>query len=87
MKAAIKTRLEAKVVLTLDEEEARALVDITLYGYEDFVKTFTNSLGKTYIERHLDGLKSLFDSIAPIQFELDKIDKIRREFNKKEREK
>jgi len=49
--------------LTLTEEEARALAQLPSYGTDEFLNFFYKCLGKTYLEKHEDGLRNLFESI------------------------
>ncbi len=82
MKSSVESSISAKVYMTLTEEEARALLGITAYGSDQFIKYFFEHLGKFSLEDHTEGLKSLFESIGPIEHELKKIDKAREEFKK-----
>lgn len=83
MKSSVESSISAKVYMVLEEEEARALLAITSYGADQFIRCFFEHLGKTYLRDHVDGLTSLFRSIGPIEYELKKIDKAREEFKKK----
>ncbi len=85
MKSSVESSISAKVYMVLEEEEARALVSITAYGADQFIKCFFEHLGKAYLKNHVEGLKSLFDSIRSIKYELSKIDKARAEFGKPEK--
>lgn len=82
MKSSVESSISAKIYMILEEEEARALLGITAYGADQFLKCFITHLGKTYLEDHIEGLKSLFKSIGPIEHELEKIDRARKEFGK-----
>ena len=82
MKSSVESSISAKVYMVLTEVEARALLSITVYGADEFLKVFYQHLGKAYLKNHELGLRSLFKSIKPIEFELKKIDKARIEFEK-----
>ena len=82
MKSSVESSISAKVYLVLEEEEARALLGITAYGADNFIECFFERLGKHPLKDHVEGLKSLFNSIGPIERELEKISKARREFEK-----
>lgn len=58
-----KRTQDFKIILELNEQEAGALHDIVAYGFEEFLKAFKEKLGKSYIEKHESGLKSLFEII------------------------
>jgi hypothetical protein len=66
MKIASQAKQEFTVILQLTEDEARALHDITGYGYEAFIKVFKEHLGKSYIEKHEKGAKSLFEVVRNV---------------------
>lgn len=51
------------VCIEFTEQEARALDALTVYGDDEFIKTFKENLGKSYLEPWEDGLRSLFTSI------------------------
>ena len=82
MKSNVESSISTKVYMILTEEEARALLGITRYGIDAFLQCFFKHLGKFYLEDHIEGLKSLFASIGPIEHELEKIDRARKEFEK-----
>lgn len=74
-------KIEGKVLIELSEEEARALLNITVYGVDPFLKWFYKNLGTSYLRSHENGLRSLFKSIGTVKQHLDKIDKARKIFN------
>jgi hypothetical protein len=51
------------VILSLTEQEARALHAITQYGSKEFIKTFYEHMGKSVLQPHEEGLISLFQTI------------------------
>lgn len=83
MKSSVESSISARVYMVLTEEEVRALLGIIAYGADEFLKCFFTHLGKAYLEDHTGGLKSLFSSIAPIERELERIDAVRKEFEKR----
>lgn len=52
---------KAEIELTLDE--ARALEAITTYGAKSFLEGYYKQLGKSYLQPHEKGVKSLFETI------------------------
>ena len=66
--------------MTLTEEEARALMELPAYGTDAFLSYFYRGLGKTYLEEHEDGLRSLFKSIdtklKPLIYKVDTVIKV-----------
>lgn len=51
------------VTLALNEDEARALDAIVGYGSDNFIDAFYKQLGRSYLEKHEAGLRTLFDSV------------------------
>ena len=72
-------KFEAVVILELTESEARALNEMTKYGIKPFIKGYKKLLGSHYIEPHVKGLTSLFetidDSLASELYKLDEYKK------------
>lgn len=66
MKAHPRVKYNFTFELTLSEEEARALNALTSYGAESFLSFFYKSLGKTFLEKHEDGLRELFSNIDTV---------------------
>jgi hypothetical protein len=58
-----KPRVELRVWIGLEEEEARALDALVGYGDAAFISTFYEKLGRAYMEKHEAGLRSLFASV------------------------
>lgn len=58
-----KIEVDIKVNIQLSLAEAKALLEITKYGYKDFLKVFYDKLGKVYLKPHEDGIISLFETI------------------------
>ncbi len=56
-------KLSAEIVLVLNESEAAALDALVGYGFKEFVEVFYEKLGKSYLEPHENGLRSLFESV------------------------
>ena len=78
--------LDLDVTIRLNEKEARALVELSGYGVEAFLKTYYNSLGRSYLEPHEDGIRSLFESIKVIPPVLARMDRARKAWNTREEE-
>ena len=78
-KIELKSNMEFEIVLKLNEEEARALNAITLYGSKQFLECFYKHLGEHYLKPHKQGLISLFDVVNQNLSEpLNVIDKCRK---------
>lgn len=72
------SQMDFQVILKLTEKEARALQAITVYGTKEFLETFYKYLGKSYLQAHEDGVKSLFETIKKdLPAHLNKMDKCR----------
>ena len=75
-KAKAKTTLnfEGKITLELTEPEARALNEMTKYGIAKFLLGYRKQLGSYYIDPHVTGLTSLFETIdESLPEELEKL--------------
>ena len=59
----VPVRIEFHLALNLDEPQARALHALTAYGADSFLRFFYTTLGKTCLEPHEAGLRSLFDAL------------------------
>lgn len=57
------SKLDVQIILSLTEQEARALEAIVGYGTEAFLKCFYQHLGEHYLKPHEDGVKTLFETI------------------------
>lgn len=58
-----ETVLDQRVVIVLTYTEVKALEDIFGYGYENFVKFFFKHMGRSYLEKHVTGLYSLYQKV------------------------
>ncbi len=80
MKISNRTRIQFTVTMQLDEEEARALDAMIGYGFNEFLATFYEHLGKGYLEPHEAGLRSVFaavrEQVSPELFRIDEAVKI-----------
>ncbi len=79
----IKTQssVEVNIILSITEQEARALKELTGYGADNFLKFFYENLGRYYLEPHEKGLRSLFETIKQeLPKHLDKADRAREAF-------
>lgn len=73
--SSIKLDITVKIELTL--EEAEALKQMTAYGAESFLQGYYKQLGKSYMQPHENGIKSLFETInKTLPNEISKADKI-----------
>lgn len=82
MKANPKYAVEFSIQLLLTESEARALEVLPSYGTDDFLKFFYKNLGRSYLEPHEKGLRSLFASIKEqVNGSLWQIDEVRKAMN------
>lgn len=80
-KLQVKPTIEVTLTLSLSEQEARALEAVAGYGTDAFLKVFYEHMGKSYLQPHEEGLRSLFESsmgILPLWFQ--RIDDARKEF-------
>lgn len=67
--------------INLNESESRALEAITLYGSDKFLEFFYEKLGRSYLEPHEKGIRSLFATITDqLPPHLKKADKARAAF-------
>lgn len=67
--ASVKTaHVSAKltVLLELDEKEVRALDGIFGYNVDAFLKVFYERMGRAYVERYEDGVRSLHKTIRQV---------------------
>lgn len=56
-------KLDLKATLVLEEEEVRALDALVGYGDDAFIKAFYEKLGRAYMEKHEEGLRSFLITI------------------------
>lgn len=71
--------LEVKVILILNEAEARAFDALVGYGHKEFLNAFYDKLGRAYMEPHEKGLISLFETVRQkLPHHLKKIDDARK---------
>jgi hypothetical protein len=75
-------KIDLKVVLELDEEEARALSGIFGYGVDPFLKAFYKEMGKAYVQPYEKGVRRLHERIRGLMdHEISKIDDVRRKLS------
>jgi len=65
-KIAARSQIDLVFQFTINEEEARALEDLAGYGTDAFIRVFNKELGKAYMEKHEEGLRSFLDSVQKI---------------------
>jgi len=63
MKTRLKSSVSATLVFEMSEDEARAFHDIVAYGTDAFLDVFKEKLGKHYIQKHENGLRTLFAAV------------------------
>lgn len=64
-----KPVLTVSATLELTESEMEALDALTIYGTDQFLAFFYKHMGRTYLEPHEEGLRSLFKTVkgaAPV---------------------
>lgn len=81
----VEAKQDFRILLTLTEDEARALDALVGYGGDSFTKhflpTFYEKLGKHYMAPYEKGLSTLFENIrTTIPTSLHKIEKARELF-------
>ncbi len=68
-----------EISMDLSEIEARALIEMTGYGIEQFLEGYYKYLGKHYLKPLEPGIRSLFESIkSELPPHIAKIDKARK---------
>lgn len=81
MEAKSNSVMQFSVFLNLQESEARALHELTVYGFEAFKEVFYKHLGSYTMKPNEEGLKSLFESIhKEIPAHLHRIDETKKTF-------
>lgn len=76
-------KIDCDIHIKLTYEEAAALIDIVGYGAEPFLNAFKEHLGKHYITKHQDGIRSLFPKIwDKLPKQLYQVEEIRRRLEK-----
>ena len=56
--------VRAYVTVQLTEDELRALEAIAGYGADPFLEMFYQKLGRSYIQKHENGLRTLFKMVT-----------------------
>jgi hypothetical protein len=81
-----RATLQVSVIISLNEAEMGALDALAGYGVDTFLKVFYEQMGRSYLEPHEAGLRSLFESVrsgpAAIGNVLSRADKARKVFNR-----
>lgn len=73
-----KSKLEFSITLELDEQQARALNAITVYGTKQFLDVFYKHLGSVYLKPYEQGFQSLFNLIkSELPSKLTEVDEVR----------
>ena len=58
-----KLSMGIKITIELTLEEAKALNEMTGYGADSFLQGYYKQLGKSYMQPHEKGVRSLFETI------------------------
>ena len=58
-----KITLKFECSLSLNESQSRAMKALACYGIDSFLEVFYDKMGKSYLEPHEEGLRSLFEEI------------------------
>ena len=74
-----RPKVELKIALELNEEEARALEAIIGYNVNSFLETFYTKMGKAYLEPYEKGVRSLFEARGVLAAWLAKADRAKNE--------
>jgi hypothetical protein len=69
----IITTLDARIFLELTEGEAGALDAICGYGPDKFLEWFEKNLGKHYIGKYREHIKSLFDNARKLDYAIQQL--------------
>jgi hypothetical protein len=71
-------QINTKIILELDEAEARALDGIFGYNVESFLKVFYERMGRAYVEPYEAGVRSLHKTIrSELQGPLRRVSEMR----------
>ncbi len=82
IRAHVKAVVECNVLLQLNEEEARALDAMFGYGADAFLKGFYKQCGKSYVQPHEAGVRSLHDKIRGLMAgPLEEVNRVRQTIN------
>lgn len=63
MKITAAPRIDLQVQFNVNEDEARALDALACYGDDAFIERFYETLGRSYMEPHEQGLRTFFKTI------------------------
>ena len=58
-----RPKVEVSATMSFSEPELRALDALVGYGVDPFLKVFYEKMGKSYMQPHEQGLRTLFESI------------------------
>lgn len=76
--------VQLNLSISLTEEEARALSELSRYDHGTIIKNFYEKLGSSYLQPHEEGmrsfLKSVLEILPPI---LDNMDSVRKGFRER----
>jgi DNA-binding ferritin-like protein (Dps family) len=75
-----KPEIVLKMTLELNEIEVRALEAIVGYDIESYLRVFYKEMGKAYLEKYEEGLRSLFKVRPVLNLWLGKVEMARKAF-------
>jgi len=75
-----RAQLQATITLGLSEAEAAALDALSAYGIDPFLQVFYDHLGRSCLQPHEAGLRSLFNSMGDVRVFLGRAKEARRVF-------
>lgn len=76
-----RPKVELKVALELNEEEAKALEVVMSYNVDQFLEMFYTKMGKTVLEPYEKGLRSLFEARGSLALWINRAERAKKEFN------
>ena len=81
--AKLEVHTEFKLVISISEAEAQALIGLLGYDSKAFLKVFYEHLGKHYLKPHEKGIVSLHENLFPqLNYAISEIEKQRNAIKK-----
>jgi hypothetical protein len=74
----ITTTVKFEVKATLTENETRALIAISLYGVDSFLKLFYEKMGQSELQPYENDFKELFTKIGKLKEPIQNINEARK---------
>jgi len=81
MQSILKSDVTLEVLVQLNESEIRALDALAGYGTDHFLEAFYKVMGESYLKPHSKGIRSLFARVTDLQYEMGKVDEMRKAFH------